>query len=508
VQAYPEPLTRRTARWARRHRALVGGVGAVLLTVCLALGAGLFLIGRERNEAVAARQQADVNAEMAATQRQLALDTLGLLITNVQEQLEDTPGNHRLKEDLLATALAGLGKLAGSAEKSQDKSLRMIDAHHRMGDIFLVLGRHAKARQQFERARDLAKELCGVNPANADARFEHVRALRQLADVSELSGSSERARAQYRKVLEQLRPLRTAHPKDARLLMEEVRAHSMLGEIGRFLGASKEASEHYHQALRLSEQALAANTAVAQARIEIALAQGGLAETTLHRGDVIAAARWARKGQAILAPLRARGVRKNHVLHGLGLCELVLAEALWKAGRAAEARALYARSFKAGEAAAAADPRNAHKQRSLSVLHNRLGDVALDLGAVDEALKHYRASAAVMEKLVRALDQRMHAEHDLALAYLRLGNASMQAGKPAEAWTYLRKCPALLKPLMDADPKHAEVQRDLGIVYEFMGMLSLRGTDEPRPATTSGSPSAWPSSACGSTRAPPATAAT
>jgi WD40 repeat protein/serine/threonine protein kinase len=58
VKAYSEPRRVRVARWARRHRPLVTGAAALLLTAVVALSLGLVLLGQANTEIQGQRDQA------------------------------------------------------------------------------------------------------------------------------------------------------------------------------------------------------------------------------------------------------------------------------------------------------------------------------------------------------------------------------------------------------------------------------------------------------------------
>jgi WD40 repeat protein len=58
VAAYPEPAPARLRRWGRRHRPLVAGAAALLLTAALAGGAALVLVRQEQAHTAEARAQA------------------------------------------------------------------------------------------------------------------------------------------------------------------------------------------------------------------------------------------------------------------------------------------------------------------------------------------------------------------------------------------------------------------------------------------------------------------
>src|SRR5262249_9412660 len=65
VRAHTEGWREWLGRWARRHRPLVAGAGALLLTTVLALTAGLLLLGRTQRETDRQRRLAEDNAAKA-----------------------------------------------------------------------------------------------------------------------------------------------------------------------------------------------------------------------------------------------------------------------------------------------------------------------------------------------------------------------------------------------------------------------------------------------------------
>ena len=120
VRAYREPFSNRVRRWGRRHRALVTGAAALLVTTAVALAMSTILIGRQQAEtekqrqiAVAAKKLADDNLQLAETNAQraekaqklaeeqadesaarfqLALESYKQLVFGVQTRLENIPG--------------------------------------------------------------------------------------------------------------------------------------------------------------------------------------------------------------------------------------------------------------------------------------------------------------------------------------------------------------------------------------------------------------------------------
>ncbi len=65
VRAYREPRWARILRWGRRHRPLVAGAAALLLTAVAGLSLGIILLGRAQRETEAQRQSAVQEQELA-----------------------------------------------------------------------------------------------------------------------------------------------------------------------------------------------------------------------------------------------------------------------------------------------------------------------------------------------------------------------------------------------------------------------------------------------------------
>ena len=65
VHAHREPAPARLARWGRRHKPVVAGAAALLLTAVAALSAGILLIGREQRRTEGQRKRAEAQSELA-----------------------------------------------------------------------------------------------------------------------------------------------------------------------------------------------------------------------------------------------------------------------------------------------------------------------------------------------------------------------------------------------------------------------------------------------------------
>jgi len=101
VMSYREPAPARLARWGRRHKPIVAGLAALLVTAVAALSAGIVLVGREQHKTEIQRREAVQQRELA-TQKAESLrrrDAVSRVNLAYREFLDD---NVALADELLA----------------------------------------------------------------------------------------------------------------------------------------------------------------------------------------------------------------------------------------------------------------------------------------------------------------------------------------------------------------------------------------------------------------------
>src|SRR5262249_37626620 len=132
---------------------------------------------------------ADTNTKEAKEQLDRILDNTNKLAFEVQAKLEDEPvptesmdgaalqlatetqkARRKLREELLATAVAGLEGVAKRAEKTPGTDYSTAVARQRMGDVFLLADEIDKARDQYEKSRTITEALLKTDPRNVPAR--------------------------------------------------------------------------------------------------------------------------------------------------------------------------------------------------------------------------------------------------------------------------------------------------------------------------------------------------
>ncbi|HEY8505814.1 MAG TPA: protein kinase, partial [Gemmataceae bacterium] len=297
IRARPLGRLGRLGRWCRRHpdiAALAATVFLLLATVAVgATVAAVWIAGEKRaadlsaeaarlaqHEAEAQREKAAQSARVADEQRGLALDALGTLVNEVQRQLGDAPGTQALKQRLLRTALAGLRKLAASADRSPLVDLNTAEAHRRMGEVFLTLGRTKEAGDQYEKMHAITRALEAADPADPQVRRNASVSFALLGDIRLLLGDRPAARAYYEESLRRRRELSAAEPLDKGRRVDLAQIYVKLGNVS----APAEARAFYEESLAL-RKALAAEDPTPEARRDVWVSHAKLADLGLRLRD-------------------------------------------------------------------------------------------------------------------------------------------------------------------------------------------------------------------------------
>ena len=134
-----------------------------------------------------------------------------------------------------------------------------------------------------------------------------------------------------------------------------------------------------------------------------------------------------------------------------------------------EALNRYEAALKIATEEAARDPGNAGWQRSLSVSHNKIGDVQFAQGDRPAALTSYRASLAIAERLAKTDSGNAGWQRDLSVTHIKIGNVQVAQGDGPAALTSYRVSLMIAERLAKADPGNAVWQHDLSVSYEKIG---------------------------------------
>jgi len=237
VEAYRERPIERIVRWSRRHRSLVLTAAAAILIVSMISTCAAVLIGRAWQSEAVARELAQTSKTDAVRRLKQASQAVDKWLTGGAYALEQIPGGHQVREQLLEMA-------AKDYESFTDEGADDFDIELERGRTLLRLGRLQKerfdvgsARESYRKAEDVFLRLATQFPDSLDVNVELANAKVTFGVLSMESGASAEADTMFDEAISQLELLRHRNSSSARLRQPLVTAllnrAELLAELGR-----------------------------------------------------------------------------------------------------------------------------------------------------------------------------------------------------------------------------------------------------------------------------------
>jgi tetratricopeptide (TPR) repeat protein len=355
IEARPPTLADRAAKWARRHRPLVGAAAVSLGIILAILASSTFLVlaayqgeKEQRGAAEANAKKAEDSAAMAAKNYEAARQAVQHMVTRVaDEDLARIPEMKEVRRRLLEDA-------AGFYTKLTELNPRDPRAYYERGGVYFLLQQYGKVRWDYEKAIELDPNnpefhgaLGGFSGGCPDVAFRDLKCallhtnwalrldpqnLRYHHDLAQLyfrSGEKDKAVAEMRKTAEMC-------DTDARRMTLYASASNMAGDVKGGLEWQKKAvgfapdNPGLHEWLAKFYFALGENeNAVAAATKAIALGNKARSDSAdnlafyryVTRGDIYAAMGMYREAladydkAAELAGFRSYTYKRRAVVH-------------------------------------------------------------------------------------------------------------------------------------------------------------------------------------------------
>ncbi len=433
----------RLVRWGRRNRR-VAALAATSFLLLAALAAGSLAAaarieqarrleaaerGRADEQAEQARQLARVAADrarVAVEQRTLALETIGVLIKEAQNQLGGSSGTLPLRRRLADAAIARLDRIAADPAGGADAALARVMAHERLGELSFLAGRTDAARNHYQSSRDQAAALAATADPRVRAQADGIRALclDKLGDLALYAANLDEARACYQQSLE----LREALPDSERQSPEGLRGRAVsqnkLGDLALRLGRLDQARSAYKRGLALTEAC-------------------SDPDSQRHQFDLRFV--HSRLGDVALTECEFDGAEKEYRL-ALGHAEAQLK----------------------------ADPDDARARREVPVCYSKLGALALRRGDPAGALEFYQKYLAGSEALAAANPSSAEARRDLLVAVSLVADSHFAAPDYPAAERFYRRCLDLARTLSRDDPRSLQKRMDIDELLTRLADLELR----------------------------------
>jgi non-specific serine/threonine protein kinase/serine/threonine-protein kinase len=200
VLAAPDTAAYRTARFVRRHRALVAASVAILVAIIGGAGVAFFEARVAWRERAAAEERFQMVRRLADS-----------MVFDVDSTLENVPGALNARRLVVSKALDSLGQLSRSVGNDKELAGELAAAYYRIGNIqgnpaLPNIGDASGAMKSFEQARRLYEQVDNAGSTVA-SRFGRADALSGIGLLQWANGEFSESLVSYeqaRAVLESL----------------------------------------------------------------------------------------------------------------------------------------------------------------------------------------------------------------------------------------------------------------------------------------------------------------
>ncbi|MBI1853195.1 MAG: serine/threonine protein kinase, partial [Planctomycetes bacterium] len=400
VAAYPEPLTKRLGRWARRHRTLVASAAMLLVTAVVALSVGLEIVAGKQRQIEQARARAEKNFG-------LARDSVDKYLTRVAWSPElQAHGLEPLRRQLLGTAREFYEEFL--RERSNDTSLNrdFASALVNLGLIDRQMVDAAQAESSYQKALDIYSRILETSKGSASAMLDFLLAANNFALLYSETSRPEQGEALFRRALDAAAASPVARA-DEGCLAQIANLHDNLATMYVRIGRGPEGETAHQDGLAIRRK---------------------LATDHPENEDY-----------------------RNALVKSLNN----LAARFATTGRAADAEPLLREAVAIDERFVKDHPGMPEYENDLAATDNNLGGVYTLLGRLDDARRTHRKALALRDKLVREHPVVLDYGISLAGSYCNLGELECREGEPAAGLEWLGKAIDALRGVLEKEPKHA-----------------------------------------------------
>jgi serine/threonine-protein kinase len=424
VTAWREPLRARVGRKLRRYKTFIAAAAVVLVSVTAVSSVLTVRIYREKTRvelaeksAVHEKLKAEEAEKVAIAQSHLAIDALGNMVHEVQDELQDAPGAFLVRQNILNKALALLTRLNVMPATSDRVIRRHLLAHMQVGDIAWSLGDRDKAHAEYSMALQMAESAFRMNPASDKAKG-NLGAMHSKVGESEQwhFGRLDAARQHFEWALkawtelaEKMRMFPGGDPgldEQERLNFPETEQAlaDAYDHVGRLCYADEDAAkrdaakaeELLQKSLEIRKRHLAAKPS-RERLYRIGVSYWYLADNALKNNDIARTVMYNEEllkvRQALLKDRPTSLKAKRDVADGL----LRLGNALWYAGQHRRAYLMYQASLEWNEQVMWSEPDILYYRGRVCQSHYCIGCGALDTGDRKLASHHFREALKLRE---------------------------------------------------------------------------------------------------------------
>jgi tetratricopeptide (TPR) repeat protein len=482
VSAGPPTVGYKLRKFVKRNKLQVVAGSLVLTALVLGICGTSFGLWRaeialrdeaeQRRIADEERTKAEEEKKKAIEFRDKALDALRATTTlDVEKLIGEKKELGRNERDYLE-AIAKRWQVFANQEGTDEQSRAVrAEGHHRVGRLWLKLGRQEEARREYEQAVAIRKKIAAEFPGVIEYRQELAWCHNDLGKLLVDLGKQLEGEEQYRKALAIKDRLATEFPAVPEYRLDLASGHNNLGILLADLGKPLQSEKQYRRALVIQEELATKFPAVPEYRLDLAMSHNNLGKLLDDSWRWLEAEEHYRQARSIREKLADEFPSVPEYRQDLASSHNNLGKLLAGLGKRFEAEELYRMALAIQEKLADEFPSVPAYRQELARSHNNLGELLRGLGKRFEAGEQYRKALAIQEKLATEFPAVHEYQQDLASSHRNLGNLLPGLGKRFEAEEQYRKALAIGEKLVAEFPGLPAWRRGLAGSHNNLGLL-------------------------------------
>jgi serine/threonine-protein kinase len=410
VEAYLEPPSARLGRWSRRHKALVAGAVALLMTAVASLSIGLVVVNHEQKRTQDALELAEdrrreaererenvIRSEAEVQSQRKAVEThRAQLLTSLNSLaiLLKTTGQYQKAEQTFRKSLIEQEKLVTQFPDVPDYRLQWAMGCSNLGNLLQDISDLPRAEEAYRQALTIQRKLASEHPDVSQYQQHLARILINLANLLVRVNKQTEAAESYLAGLELQKKLTQQFPNDPDLRKELARSYNNLGNLFLATNRFKEGEDAHRKALELKVALVRDFPKEPVNRLELGRSSIGFASALAANHHPEDAEKTYHGAVKVLKDLVADIPAVPEYRWELAYCYLKLGELLGDIGKSSEAETAFRQALPLYEKLSADSPTVADYRNEVATTLQRLADLLI-------ARKELQGSQALLEQAVR-----------------------------------------------------------------------------------------------------------
>jgi len=435
--ARPPDLQDRFKKFFLRHKVgVLSGftVGLAMLAGVIGTTWGMLKARDAESQARNEAEKASLAQEQASLQRNLALNTLDMMVREVNDELSSRSDLNELRLSLLDLAVEGLNDVTGLSGTDLNAEKNLVIGNQTISRIYLTARREKEARNHIEKAIQTCEQLSIQHPDDPEIRILLAKTYNQAGALTHnfRLGNLTEAKDYFEQALKTLQDGSQTFQmsSDTRHLL--AKTYSEIGDVNFDLGSITQAGDSYRQGLEIIQEV-----------------------RQNHSSDLT------------LAYL------EEEFLTRLGDVSFV-------DGNYLESEKFFLLALKELEAFPEEHQNTPQFKRSMALTQFSLGDASMALGDMEKSRAQYQSAAKIQRELLQIKPNHIQWKRDLVTSIFRLGDVAKKSENWGKAINQYRKAVTLTSELIQINSENSEAHRDLYICYIRIGDVFLQKKDYPQ----------------------------